>query len=211
VLETYTGADGAELARARAESLCSALGRGDIRVRRAEGGAAVVMGSYARYDAPGAQRDLEFARRVTVGGRRPYARAFLSPPPTVTDPGETPQLSLTRAREQYGRRAVYTLQIGVYESRDPEVAKRAAEEAALSLRNAGDLGFYYHGPTRSMVTVGVFGPDDYDETLGIRSPALAALRDKYPLNLLNGQFPIIVRREGGRESEQRSLLVRIPE
>jgi len=62
-----------------------------------------------------------------------------------------------------------------------------------------------------MVTIGVFGRQDYDEINGPRSREILDLIDRYPLNLLNGQFSIIERRPGQPDHEQRSLLVRIPE
>ena len=62
-----------------------------------------------------------------------------------------------------------------------------------------------------MVTVGVFDASDYDERVGIRNPQLIELKNRYPLNLLNGQYPIFVKRPGVPETKQRSMLVQIPD
>jgi hypothetical protein len=211
MLEHFTGVGHADRAARRAEELGPLMGRQDLRVIRKREGAAVVAGLYAGPGDGAAIRDLERVHAFTHNGRRPFARAFLAPPPSVTDPGELPELSLASARRRYGSRAEYTLQIGVYESSSRGEAKRAAEQAALTLRSEGELAFYHHGQRRSMVTIGVFGPQDYDDARGIQNPQLLSLKDRYPLNLLNGQFPILVSHSGGRQNKQRSMLVRIPE
>ncbi len=211
LLEHFTGAGHMQSAERRAGELGGMLGRGDVRVIRKQDGSAVVMGSYAGPGDQHAIRDLQNIHAFTQNGRRPFVRAFLTPPPTITDPGQVPELSLQSARRRYGSKAEYTLQIGVYESSNQFEAKRAAEQAALRLRGEGELAFYHHGQHRSMVTIGVFGPQDYHETRGIRNPQLIALKNRYPLNLLNGQYPIIVKRPGMPDVKQRSMLVKVPE
>ena len=211
MLEHFTGAGHASQAARRAGELGPLMGRQDLRVIQRRDGSAVVVGSYSGPGDQRAIRDIEQVHAFSHKGRTPFARAFLAPPPTVSDPGEVPELSLATARRRYGSQAEYTLQIGVYESSSRGEAKRAAEQAALKLRSEGELAFYHHGQHRSMVTLGVFGPRDYDDARGIQNPQLIALRDRYPLNLLNGQFPIIVSHPGAPKNKQRSMLVRIPE
>ena len=145
-----------------------------------------------------------------INGRRPYRTAFLAPPERRIDEGSLPEYNLATAHQRFGDAAVWTLQIGVYDSPDRAEAKRAAEEAVQRLRREGERAFYYHGETRSMVTVGVFGHSDIDEFARPRSPMLASLMERYPRNLINGS-PIIEKRPGQKDREQRSLLVRIPD
>src|SRR5690606_17423075 len=85
-----------------------------------------------------------------------FATAFLAPPAGDPDPGAIPQYHLSRARIEFGAQSRYTLQIAVYESNNPAEARRAAEQAAAQLRADGEPAFYYHGPSRSMVTLGAF-------------------------------------------------------
>lgn len=211
VLRTFPGEpSGEEIAEYRLAAT-RAVRRSDVRSVRLKSGVAVVLGTYTEPDSARAKQDLEMVRGVIVGGRRPYARAFMVPPVQIVDFGSYPQYNLASVRSSYGRTAIWTFQIGVYESPSRDEAKRAAEEAVVLLRRDGEQAFYYHGQTRSMVTVGVFGRDDYDEQGGIKNPAIHELIKRYPLNLLNGQYPIVERRRGQEPREQRSLLVRIPE
>lgn len=180
----------------------------------------------ARYPEPGdprAQEDLVKIREFTINGERPYARAMLVPPETSA--GAMSELDLRKAREKYGRRAIFTLQVGVYarpDAQEPSEADRAqfrkaAEEAAARLRRDGEEAFFYHGPFRSMVTVGVFDYGDSDRGAGkMESPRLMETRRKHPHNLLNG-VPYRAKRSGSAAAPSdadtfvKSDLVEIPE
>lgn len=210
VLESFQGSRSAEEAAARLDEIARRSGRGDVAVRRTPRGAAVVAGSWRSPGDPGAQEALWSVRRRLIAGETPFARAFLAPSVESADPGELPELNLAGARLVFGAGAVYTLQIAVYESPDRAEAKRAAERAALQLRREGELAFYYHGSTRSMVTVGVFNDRDIEGSGHPKAPALVVAQDRYPLNLLNGQYPIIEKRPGLADRRQPSTLVRIP-
>lgn len=207
VLEYYSGPGHAEQAAARVSGLRRVLGREDIRIRERRDASVIVLGSYAGAEDPRARRDMAWARTVEIDGRRPWEMAYLSPP-AARALGEADEANLAFAREYYGDRAEFTLQVGVYKSPDPGVARRAAEEAAARLRAEGDEAFYYHGPSWSSVTVGLFGPEDYDEARGkVLNEAILALQSKYPQNLLNGAYPIQDKNTG---KPQRSLLVHVP-
>jgi len=209
VLEGFSGPEAPARAQARAQEVASLLNRQDVTVRQTPSGAAVVLGLYPRPDDRRAQADLVTVRAFRSGSTAPFATAFLAPPMDRADPGAAPELNLASARQSFGPRAAYTLQIGVYEAPNRDQAKRAAEEAAARLRRDGELAFYYHGATRSSVTVGVFTDADFDAQLRPTNPNMIALQQRYPLNLLNGQFPI-VERVGAETRQQPSSLVRIP-
>jgi hypothetical protein len=162
------------------------------------GQAAVI--AYGRYQDPAskqAKADLERIKGIEVvvngGKQHPFAQAFITPPEDV--PGSLPEFDLRNARKLSGEWVLYSLQIGVYSREDGKEAtaaeraefRKAAEQAVVQLRREGDPAYYFHGPRRSMVTVGLFGKDDFDpQTPGVESATLKALRSRYPYNLNNG-------------------------
>ena len=156
--------------------------------------------AYGHYDDPTskqAKADVDRVKNleVVVDGQKtkPFAQAFLSPPEDA--PGSMPEYDLHNARKLSGDWALYTLQVGVYGRGDRKPStpadlvefRKAAEQAVVQLRREGEQAYYFHGPNMSMVTVGLFGKDDYDPQLrGVESATLRLLRQRYPYNLLNG-------------------------
>ncbi len=205
VLEHFTSADHVTQAIARRDQLASAHGRGDLHVRSTSSGSAVMLGSHENAADPGAQRDMAWARGLVVGETRPYQRAFLAPP-AVGSRGSRPEFNLTGAKKTYGKSAIYTLQIGVWELDDRAKARAEAEREVIRLRQEGQEAFYYHGQKRSMVTVGVFSAADYDAVTGKIDPAVRLAQKIYPHNLLNGEKY----RARGESRFVSSALVRIP-
>lgn len=193
--------------------------------------------AYGRYDGPGdpqAQRDLDRVHALQIDGQQPYAGAILSPPAPDRVFGSIPEFDLRNARRIHGPEALYTLQIGVYGRPDASETpppgelkeyREAAERAVIELRRDGDEAFYYHGPTRSTVTVGVFTQRDHDPTYRVRpndpprlreSARLIDTKQRFPNNLLNGRGirERLPGRSGTRDSDfrlQPSTLVRIPD
>lgn len=222
VLETFKGADAVAKAQQRLPEVSTLLRRSDVSIRTRDSGSAIVLGSYPSADASDAQRDLQSVRAFEIaqpgGGAagglkaKPYEGAFLAAP-TVNDRGLMPEYDLITLRRKLGTQSAYTVQIGVYDTPDkPEEAKRAAEKAAKVLRDAGEKAFYYHGPRRSVVTIGLFTARDVDEKTGRpRNPEIARVRKDYPLNLLNGQYPIVTgKTTSGQAVHQTSQLVSVP-
>lgn len=207
VLAAYTGPAARESAESAAVGIGAIDGLAGARAEHRSTGSTVVYGKYDSYDDRRATRDLARIRAIRVEGRQPFARAFLAPPRTAPA-GRVPQINLTSAREAYGSGLLYTLQVAVYESPNRQEAMRSAEQAALQLRQEGEQAFYYHGPTRSMVTIGVFTPRDYNLQTGEMSPELVDLRRRQPHNLYNGMG---IRQTGRLGSGmQSSELVQIP-
>lgn len=191
-------------------------------------GEATVL-AFGRYTGPGdprAQADLERIKSIQIDGQRPFAGAVLAPPEDIIG-GTIPEYDLRNAKTLHGGWALYTLQVGVYsrEGGKPptpqELAefRKAAEQAAAQLRREGQQAFYYHGPHRSMVTIGLFGKDDYsidpDDSTVTESFALQRLKREFPYNLLNGRG-IRQRVKGRPENDpnayemQPSFLVAVP-
>ena len=180
-------------------------------------GVLMVLGAFADPGAPDAQALLKQVRETTAEGTKPFSDAFFAPPAEEVNLGTRPEHNLLSAREQFGKRAAATLQICVYGRRDLDrpteadlaEARRAAEEAAAALRRDGELAFYYHGARMSTVTVGVFSNDDLKPGA---SPALDALKKRYPHNLYNGSGIREKARKGGTDlGLQKSEVVAIPE
>ncbi len=185
LLESYSGSGHVQRARQRRDQVARSLGREDVTVQTRSRGSAVVLGSYAGPDDPRAQRDLEWVQSVVAGGRRPYERSYLAPPPPPpADLGNIPELNLLSAKRLAGPDALYTFQVGVFESSRRERAKRAAEAYALELRRQGEMAFYYHGPTKSMVTIGIFGKRAYDTRAQRVSLEVQALQRRFPQNVM---------------------------
>ncbi|MCL4221463.1 MAG: hypothetical protein KJZ65_08830 [Phycisphaerales bacterium] len=184
----------------------------------------VAVGSYDDPAQRIAQLELQRVRGIEIDGAKPYEHAFLAPPPGDLSRGSIPEYDLRNARKQYGKKAVYTLQVAVYAREDDQKPteadlnqfRAAAEKAATSLRQGGELAFYYHGPNRSMVTVGIFGEEDVKVARGIttESARLQLTRDRHPLNLRNGRTIVehVRTSTGGTvPRDQASFLVKVPD
>lgn len=177
----------------------------------------IVVGRYASRDSADALRDLERIRSMEIDGSRPYASARFLPPVGSDRAGPLEEYDLANAKRIHGSWALYTLQIGVYsrEDRPPNASelreiRQAAEQAAIALRADGELAFFAHGPHRSMVTVGLFGEDDFDPTNpAIQSPDLLETRRRHPHNLLNGRIMRV--KVGNRWIDAPSRLVVVPD
>lgn len=183
----------------------------------------VAVGSYDSPTEQVAQIELERVRAIVIDGVKPFEHAFLAPPSGDQWRGRIPEYDLRNVRAQFGSKAEYTLQIAVFGREDDKPPteddrkqfQAAAEKAAVALRQEGEMAFYYHGPNRSMVTVGVFTEQDLevDDGYTTESPRLTLTRQRHPLNLLNGRTIIEkVRMSTGAmvDRDQRSFLVQIP-
>lgn len=172
-----------ELARiARIDGLAGAfiLSRGQRSV--------ICIGKVTSPNSAEAEALLARVRNVRDEGTRPYASAFYIPPTG----GATSDIDLRSARAIHGPRAIYTLQVAAYgradgrapSEKDVAEARLKAQQAAAELRRQGELAFYYHGPSMSMVTVGVFGERDIQDSF---SMDLRSTMERFPHNLYNGQ------------------------
>ncbi|MFG0275896.1 MAG: hypothetical protein ACF8QF_12660 [Phycisphaerales bacterium] len=207
VLAAFSGPDAGEQADAAASRIRAATWMADLRVKTRDEGAVLSYGQYPSPGDAGAKRDLERVRRTQMNGESRFLAAFLAPPDTPV--GANPAIALQNVREEWGRGAMYTLQVGVYESPNRQEAMRSAEQAALQLRREGELAFYHHGPSRSMVTIGVFRSEDYNLNTGRMAPEIIELKRRHPYNLFNGRG--ITERGSLGERLQPSGLVLIPE
>ncbi|CAG0964204.1 hypothetical protein PHYC_00893 [Phycisphaerales bacterium] len=226
ILATVPG-DGGDMSAMRALDTVRAYeGLAEARVEKRSKGMVIALGRYESPTDPRAREDLERVQSIESGGARPFEGAMLVPPPFDPRTGSIPELDLSTVKARFGRSALYSLQVAVYERSDGKPAsesemgefRRAAEQAAKQFRADGEEAYYYHGPRRSMVTIGVFGPRDYEDQPSsdgrlrhIESPGLRMLREKHPYNLVNGQA-IIVRSSAHPQGRmQPSFVVAIPD
>lgn len=222
VLVVFRGPDRADLAKLGLAKVQIEGGLPNAYIERRGESTAIAVGHFSAGDAPEAVAELKRIQEMEVGGvgERPYRYALLAPPVNKSDPGSIPQYNLTQAHVLYGDQALYTLQVAVYGRRDLvrptekdlKEARAAAEQAAVKLRQEGEMAFYYHGPRMSMVTVGVFDSTDFDpEVASFKSPRLKDAIRRHPNNLYNGAG-IQERRKGEKEPRlQSSQLVAIPQ
>lgn len=217
VLVTITDPNHRDQAMQWMRSFRDLTGLNGAWIDSSERGSIVRYGRYESSSSPQAQADLRQFKSTEVGGVIPFRTAYLARHGSATPTGRLRELNLPEARKLYpGVETLYTLQIAVYEAeRDTTAAdaRRLAEEAALQLRAQNELAFYYHGPNRSHVCVGVFAEGAVDPATGLYSPEVQALQERFPHNAYNGRT--IEERITGldgqvRQVRQRSFLVVVP-
>lgn len=194
VLATFSG----ESQQRDAELVLAALGDmglagSSLETRRDN--TVLTFGAYEDPDDPKAARDLRRVRQIALDGRTPFSGAFLAPPNAEAGSGRMPEYDLRYAKALHNPGALYTLEIAVYARSDRRRPSQeeltqfrsAAEEAVRSLRAEGEPAFFYHGPNRSSVTLGLYNADDHDpETPQLESVRLRLARERHPTLLLNG-------------------------
>jgi hypothetical protein len=184
---------------------------GTAFIAERSGRAVVMVGRYASPSTAEALRALNQIRAIARGDQRPFANAFFVPPPG----GAPDDLDLRSVRSSAAD-PVFTLQVGAYGRIDAkpltekELAevRATAERAARDLRSQGEHAFFFHGPSLSMVTVGVFKQSD----LNANPAALEPFRERFPHNLLNGEGirEKVRTADGERWRLQPSQLVAVP-
>jgi hypothetical protein len=223
IILTAVSADAPERARALLEQVRGKGKLPDAFLMERNGRHIIAVGSFQSPTEDIATAELGRVRGIEVDGELPYAHAFLAPPSGDLSRGSIPEYDLRNAHAQYGPDVRYTLQIAVYGKEDGAPAteeemalfRKSAEDAATALRGDGELAFYYHGPNRSMVTVGVFTEEEHhlEQGIAVESARLQLLRDRHPRNLLNGRTIIekVRSASGGMvDRDQKSFLVSIP-
>lgn len=228
VIEGFRGADQESMAAIALDKVRTQGGLAGAYMEKRGPATVVAYGRFASGESKEAKEALAKVRGVEIviagGVTRPFADAFLAPPAEI--PGSMPEYDLRQAKKRHGDWAIYTLQIGVYariddkppSAEDLKEFRRFAELAVTQLRREGEQAFYFHGPNKSMVTVGLFGTEDFDpQTPGVESPGLKVLRKRYPRNDYNGQGikeKVKVTNQQGKVVEteriQASRLVEVP-
>lgn len=146
---------------------------------------------------------MERVRQATLDGEQPFADAeFRDVGAVRVDAEALDPLDLRR------HAGAYTLQIGFYDREFGERFREAAEEAARTLRDDGHEAFFYHGPNRSLVTVGLFTNSDFVMVQGRQSygPRIKEVQQTFPHHFANGLEQLITR-PGQPTRKQETLVV----
>lgn len=179
----------------------------DLWLRQTSDKTHLYRGVYMSDIGPGPEGDLRQTRLLQLDGTRPFEHVQVLKLTTAA-PASTDEMNLKR----YAGQGFYSLQVAVYDDDFGAGFREAAERAAKTLRDDGDAAFFYHGPHRSMVTVGLFTYDEaWVDRIGGAATYSAQVRDlqaRYQFNLHNGRT-VIEKSAGQRLGEQTSSLVQI--
>ena len=165
----------------------------------------IYRGRYAAPNSQIARDDLEQTRKVALDGKQVFGAAVLVPIAAGPQAATAPQ-SPWDLRQFPG---MYTLQIGFYDADYGKDFRAAAEEAVRVLRGDGQEAYYYHGPNRAMVCVGLFTDQDFVQDVqgGMAyGPRVRQLQEHFPYNLGNG-VTLLQQRPGQQPTPQPSFLV----
>ncbi len=171
----------------------------EMWISDAGGTARVYTGRFRDVRDVRARERLATARALLIGEEAIFANATLEPLTDLDQNAQVPGGADPWDVSQYSGR--YTLQIGYYDGAYTSEGGReiAAEEAVDRLRERGEPAFYYHGPNRSLVCVGLFDEVEAFSTLDdpnssrhaqVRaySEAVRVLRDRHPHHFANGRY-----------------------
>ena len=175
-------------AKASAERIAKELrdqGLPDVFTVEGAGLSSVCVGHYTSWKQPAAD---EMLRRVRIirdaQGQYPFAGVMIVPVPEAAPTNPWP---LEKAN------GYFTLHVASWEAPGRTVA---AQAYAKELRDQGYEAYVYHGPRLSMVTIGAFGTNIFDNPskvgkAGVKpkivSPKVLALIQKFPRMRLDGQ------------------------
>ncbi len=203
-LMSFTGPQRHHEAMRMSERLREEAGLGDVWIEDTGDTARLYHGRFASATDPQLRSAVNKIKRIELDGAKPFADSRVVPllgqGRVIADPFDLRQFV-----------GYYSLQIGFYDQSYGDNFREAAEQAVRALREDGHEAYYYHGPFRSIITVGLF---TYDEafvnagTYDTYSPAVRELQKQFPYNLGNGVT--LIQKENGKViGEQKSSLVRV--
>lgn len=209
LLESFEGPNASQRARELEQRLRKEAYVPDLWLHAAGGKVHVVRGRYPLPDVDAAQRDLRQSRMLMLDGLRPYENVQLMPlGGAAAANSANPQNPRGWDVKLYP--GMYTLQIGFYDENFGKDFRDAAEKAVATLRQNGEDAYYYHGPNRSLVTIGLFTDADFvkENNVLVYGPRVRQLQERFKYNLGNG-LTLIQKFEDHTSSEQPSFLVRV--
>lgn len=184
VLVEYRGPEAAASGQRLAKELTD-KGLAGVFVVEGPDVTSVCVGRFADRKDAEAEKTLQRVRAIRdQAGQYPFVGVMLMPVPEAAPKNAWP---VEKAP------GTFTLHVASWES--PGRAA-AAQAYAAELRSRGEEAYVYHGPRLSMVTVGSFGPEVFDDATRLGRPgvkpeivdpkALALIR-KFPRMRLEGQ------------------------
>lgn len=199
---TFEGEHRYAQAQACADLLSRKAGVKQVWMEESQGTTNLYAGQFRTRSEADAKEALERIEKLELNNRRVFKDAEFAPLAGDVAPADPFDLN------GYPHR--YSLQIAVYDPNFGKHFRDAAEQAVHTLREEGVEAYYYHGPNRSLVTVGLFTDRDFvwrPDGQRAYGPAVTALQERYPNNLLNGRT-IEESIEGQSIGAQPSFLVR---
>lgn len=210
-LERFSGGNRHAQARLLMQQISRQARQVDLWIEDFDGMSTVYAGRFDSANDPRARQMLERVRETEIEGTQPFAHAHLEP--LV---GQDRRAGDALDLRQYS--GYYTLQVAFFDDAYPGDRRDAAVDYARELREQGHQAYYYHGPNRSLVTVGLFTYQEAfitaDDPLspGARVDAYSQrvldLQKEFPRNIANG-YELIERVDGEVVGAQRSTLVRV--
>jgi hypothetical protein len=184
VLLEYKGPQAVESAERLAGELTS-QGLEEVFIVKGHEHAAVCVGRFGSWKDPAADRALRRVRRIRdAQGQYPFAGVMLMPVPEPLPENPWP------VEEADGQ---YTLIVASWQN--PGRMARA-QDYARRLREAGYEAYVYHGPSKSTVSIGAFGPEIFDDPAKVGrpdarpkvvDPKVKRLREAFPTLILEGE------------------------
>jgi hypothetical protein len=184
VLLEYKGPQAVDSGRRLAAELAG-QGLEDVFIIKGHEYAAVCVGHFGSWKDPEADRTLQRVRRIRdAQGQYPFAGVMLMPVPEPLPENPWP------VEEAGGQ---YTLIVASWQN--PGRMARA-QDYARRLREAGYEAYVYHGPSKSTVSIGAFGPEIFDDPSKVGrpnvrpkvvDPKVKRLREAFPTLILEGE------------------------
>lgn len=199
-----TGSTRHDEARDLVQELRTQSGLSDFWIEDLNNTATIYHGRFKQASDPGIRDALASVQQIQIDGVQPYIESSLIPlvgqGRAIADPFDLRQFI-----------GYYSLQIGFYDAAFEGDFRAAAEQAVRVLREDGHDAYYYHGPYRSILAIGVFSYEQAFVRAGATdtyAPQVRALQKTFPFNLGNGAT--IIQKEAGRNiGEQKSSLIRV--
>ncbi len=199
-----TGSTRHDAARELVKQLRTGSGLSDLWIEDLNNTATIYHGRFKQASDPGIRNALAAVQQIEMDGVQPFANSQLVPlvgqGRAIADPFDLRQFI-----------GYYSLQIGFYDAAYNGDFREAAEQAIRILREDGHDAYYYHGPHRSILAIGVFSYEQAFVRAGTTdtyAPQIRALQKQFPFNMGNGST-IIQKKDGVNIGEQKSSLIRV--
>lgn len=203
LLERFEGPTRLDDARQTVQAISEQSNVRDLWLDERRGIVSLYAGRFDQAGRPVAKETLRQVRAIEIDGDKRFSDATIEPIGTFNQIYADPY----NLKSHMGK---LTLQIGFYDKNFGPGFRQAAEKAVIALRKDGEEAYYYHGPHRSLITVGLFTRADFEQVGNTEryGPAIRALRKKYPHNLANGLT--LEQTIGGQDAgAQESFIVRV--
>lgn len=205
-LSTFTGKNRQANARRLMTYLMKQPNLSDIWVYDQGNDTHVMQGHYTDPSSELVQEELHRIREMTFDDIKRFEKAQVQPYGKTAMTADEPS-DLT----QFAGMPGYTLQVAFFDKAGGKEFREAAEIYCRQLREKKEQAYFYHGPNRSMVTIGLFNDSDWEGEGVSRhyGERIRELQKRFPHNLGNGST-IVEKSRGTIIGDQPSVLVHLP-